>query len=115
MQGRDGGGGLIILRFGIAAAALAALLASARAEDGCDKFAWSLAHERTLLAAADKPAVKAGDTLAAIPKGAFVLSLQPNTEATLTAYAMPPERKPRNTGSAAPCGFRRWTSPASIR
>jgi hypothetical protein len=95
MQGRDGGGGLIILRFGIAAAALAALLASARAEDGCDKFAWSLAHERALFGAAEKPSVKAGETLPAIPEGAFVLNLQPNTEATSTAYAIPPERKPK--------------------
>jgi len=84
-----------MVRFAIAAAALVVLLASARAEDGCDKFAWLLAHERALFAAAEKPDVKAGDTLAAIPRGAFVLNLQPNTEAILAAYAMPPERKPK--------------------
>ena len=39
-------------------------LVPALAEDGCDKFAWSLARERTLLAAADKPTVKAGETRA---------------------------------------------------
>ncbi|HEY1472928.1 MAG TPA: hypothetical protein VGF53_02460 [Pseudolabrys sp.] len=84
-----------MVRIGIAAATLAVLLASARAEDGCDKFAWSLARERALFGAAEKPPMKAGETLAAIPKGAFVLNLQPNTEATLAAYAMPPERKPK--------------------
>ena len=82
-------------RIAFAAAALVALLSPAAAEDGCDKFAWPLARERTLLAAADKPAVKAGETLASMPRGAFVLNLQPNTEATLATYAMPPERKPK--------------------
>jgi hypothetical protein len=75
-----------------AAVATAALLSPASAEDGCDKFAWPLARERTLLAAADKPAVKAGETLVAIPNGAFVVNLQSGTEA---AFAKPPERKPR--------------------
>jgi hypothetical protein len=79
-------------RLGLSVALLAALLASAAAEDGCDKFAWPLARERTLLAAANKPTVKAGQTFAAIPKGAFIVNLQPGAEA---AFAKPPERKPR--------------------
>ena len=79
-------------RFGLAAALLIALLAPAAADDGCDKFAWPLARERTLLAAADKPAVQAGETLAAAPKGAFIVNLQSGAEA---AFAKPPERKPR--------------------
>jgi len=82
--------------FGIAAAALIVSFAQARADDGCDKFAWPLAHERALFAAAGNPAVKAGEALSTAPKGAFVLASQPNTEAaTLAAYAMPPERKPK--------------------
>ena len=81
-------------RFGLTAAVLITMLtsASAAAEDGCDKFAWPLAREQALFATADKPVVQAGQTLAAIPKGAFVLNLQSGTEA---AFAMPPERKPR--------------------
>jgi len=81
-------------RFGLTAAVLITLLtsASAAAEDGCDKFAWPLAREQALFATADKPVVQAGQTLAAIPKGAFVLNLQSGAEA---AFAMPPERKPR--------------------
>jgi hypothetical protein len=78
-------------RFALAAAALMTLLAPASAaEDGCGKFAWPLAREQALLIAANKPSVKAGETLAAIPKGAFTLHLQPAAEA---AFVMPPERK----------------------
>jgi hypothetical protein len=59
---------------------------------GCDKLAWPLARERAWLAAAEKPVIAAGTTIAAIPKAAFVLSLQPNGKA---AFAMPPERQPK--------------------
>lgn len=55
----------------------------------------SIALLVALLAAADKPNVKAGETLPTTPKGAFVMILQPNTEATLAAFALPPERKPK--------------------
>jgi hypothetical protein len=65
------------------------------AEDGCDKFNWPLTREQAQLAVPDKASVKAGDTLTAAPKGAFVLNLQPNSEAALAAYALPPERKPK--------------------
>jgi len=71
---------------------LTALLAPAAAEDGCDKFAWPLTNERASLAAAEKPVVKAGATLPALPQGAFVLQLQPGAEA---AFAISPVRKPR--------------------
>jgi hypothetical protein len=80
------------LRLGLAAAALIALHAPAFADDGCGKFAWTLAREQALFAANDKTAVKAGDTLPTIPKGAFVLTLQSGADA---AFAMPPERKPK--------------------
>jgi hypothetical protein len=82
-----------MVRFGTAIAVLAVLLGSARAEDGCDKFAWPLAHERALFAATGKPSVKAGETFAAIPKDAFVLRLQAGADA---GFAMPPERKPKS-------------------
>jgi hypothetical protein len=79
-----------MIRIAFASAALIALLTPALAEDGCDKFAWPLAHQQAQFAAADKPVVKAGETLAAIPKAAFILQLQPGTEA---AFVIPPERK----------------------
>jgi len=71
------------------------LLSSAEtaAEDGCEKFAWSLSRERAWFAAADKPSVAAGDSLTAIPNGAFTLSLRPGSEAT---FELPPEKKPRS-------------------
>jgi len=69
------------------------LLTPAAADDGCGKFAWSLAREQALFAAADKPNVKAGETLATIPKSAFILHLQPGADA---AFAMPPKRKSKS-------------------
>lgn len=82
-----------MIRLGVVAAALAALLAPAVAADGCDKFAWPLAREQLLLATADNPVVKAGETLVAIPKTAFTLHLLSAAEAT---FVMPPERKPKS-------------------
>ena len=72
--------------------ALFALLSPALAEDGCGKFAWPLTRERALLVSANKAAVKAGDTLTALPSAAFALQLQPGAEAKFT---MPPEHKPK--------------------
>lgn len=74
------------------AVATALSVATAHAEDGCDKFAWPLAKERAAFAATDKPTVKAGDALTTLPARAFVLALQPGGQATFT---LPPERKPK--------------------
>lgn len=80
-------------RIGLIGITLVALLERASAAvDGCEKFAWSLARERALMAASDKSNVAAGETLAAFPKGAVVIRLQP---ASQTAFELPPERKPR--------------------
>ena len=76
-----------------AAAALIALHSSAFAEDGCGKFAWPLARELALFAAADKASLNAGTVLATIPKTAFVVHLQPGAQAIFT---MPPDRQPRS-------------------
>ena len=77
----------------LAATLLITLMAPASAaEDGCDKFAWPLAREQALFASADKPTIKAGETLTAIPKTAFVLQLKSSAAA---AFAMSPERKPK--------------------
>jgi hypothetical protein len=82
-----------MLRSGLVAIALIALLGPARAaDDGCEKFAWSLVRERAAFAAADKTTIATGETLAALPAGALVIRLQPGAQAS---FAMPPERKPR--------------------
>ena len=81
-----------MLRSVLAAVALISLLERAAADDGCEKFAWSLARERAAFAVADKPAITTGETLPALPSGALVIRLQPGAQAT---FAMPPERKPR--------------------
>jgi hypothetical protein len=82
-----------MLRSPLITLALIALLGPAvAADDGCEKFAWSLARERAAFAAADKATVAAGETLAVLPAGALVIRLQPGAQA---AFAMPPERKPR--------------------
>ena len=80
-------------RLTLAAAALIVLLSPAFADDGCGKFAWPLAREQALFAAADKASVNAGAVLAAIPKTAFVVHLQPGAQAV---FAMPPERRPQS-------------------
>jgi hypothetical protein len=73
---------------------LLALLQSADASaDGCEKFAWSLAREQAWVAAPDKANVAAGQTLAALPKAAVVIHLQPASQA---AFDLAPERKPRS-------------------
>ncbi|UPJ49074.1 hypothetical protein IVB30_39910 [Bradyrhizobium sp. 200] len=82
-----------MLRSGLIALALIALLApAAAADDGCEKFAWPLARERAAFAETDKTTIAAGETLAAMPAGALVIRLQPGAQAS---FEMPPERKPR--------------------
>jgi hypothetical protein len=73
--------------------ALALVAPAIAAEDGCQKFAWSVASEQAWFAAPDKLIVAAGDTLATVPKAAFAVKLQPAGDA---AFALPPERKPRS-------------------
>jgi hypothetical protein len=80
-------------RLTFAAAALIVLLSPAFVEDGCGKFAWPLAREQALFAAADIASLNAGTVLATIPKTAFVVHLQPGAQAIFT---MPPERRPRS-------------------
>ena len=82
-----------MLRMGLIAIALSASLGQAwAADDGCEKFAWSLARERAAFAAPDKTTVAAGETLTALPTGAMVIRLQPAAQAS---FVMPPERKPK--------------------
>jgi hypothetical protein len=80
-------------RIGLLGIMLLVLVAPASAaDDGCEKFAWSLARERTWFAASDKVSVASGATLAAFPKAAIAINLRPAGEAV---FEMPPERKRR--------------------
>jgi hypothetical protein len=74
-------------------ALVAQLFPASAADDGCEKFAWSLTRERAWFAVADKTSIAAGETLPAVPKGAFIIRLQPASQAS---FALPPERKPRS-------------------
>jgi hypothetical protein len=77
-----------MLRLALVAIALSAFPGPVRAaDDGCEKFAWSLARERAAFAAPDKAAIVSGETLAAPPAGALVIRLQPAAE---VSFAMPP-------------------------
>jgi hypothetical protein len=82
-----------MFRSPLIALVLLALFGPARAaDDGCEKFAWSLARERAAFAATGKTVITAGETLAALPAGALVIRLQQGAQAS---FEMPPERKPR--------------------
>ena len=81
-----------MLRLCLIATALIASLGSAVADDGCEKFAWSIARDRAAFAASDKPTIATGETLTSLPSAALVIRLQPGTQAN---FDMPPERKPR--------------------
>src|SRR5690349_3101317 len=80
-------------RLSLLAVAIIASLGPAAADDGCGKFAWSLARERAAFVAADKTTVTSGEMLSVLPAGALVIRLQPGAQAS---FAMPPERKPRS-------------------
>ena len=81
-----------MLRLGLFIAALIASFGPVAAEDGCEKFAWSLARERAAFASPDKTTATAGETLTSLPAGALLIRLQPGAQAS---FEMPPERKPR--------------------
>ena len=78
-------------RLVLSAVLMSALTVPAIAADGCDKFAWPLAHERGQLSSATV-SVKAGGTLQALPGAGLALQLAASSDAT---FAMPPERKPK--------------------
>lgn len=65
----------------------------ALAEDGCDKFAWSLNRERAWFAASDKLQIPSADPLPALPGKALILRLQ---QVDAVVFVMPPERRPKS-------------------
>ena len=73
-----------------------ALAGQALADDGCDKFAWSVTEERGLFSAGAKPSVDSGTTLTSLPTNAFVLKLKPSAA---VPWVLPPERDRSAAGS----------------
>ena len=66
--------------------------AASAAQEGCEKFAWSVARELAWFAASDKTSVPAGETVAGFSERAVVIRLQPAAQAS---FELPPERKPK--------------------
>ena len=66
---------------------------SAADDSGCEKFAWSLGHDRARFVSPEKPTIVVGSQLTSIPATAFVLRLHPASEASFEA---PPERVPKS-------------------
>ena len=102
-----------MLRSSLIALALLALPGPAAADDGCEKFAWSLARERAAFAAADKTTIAAGETLAALPaaRWSFACSRARKPPSKCRRSAS----RERSSGMAAWCDCRRCQSPASTR
>jgi hypothetical protein len=67
---------------------LLATSAAARADDGCDRFAWPVMRERAALTAPNLPMVPPGSTMDA---NCFSALLPPDQ----VSYVMPPKRRPR--------------------
>ena len=71
------------------------LVSSARAAEepsGCDKFKWSIDHERAALTAPDRAKLASGSEVTAVPSTGMILSLRAPSEAKLPS---PPERAPK--------------------
>jgi hypothetical protein len=84
--------------------AAAAPVWAAEEPSGCDKFKWSIEHERAALTAPDRVKLNSGSDQAALPATGITLALVTPADAKLP---MPPERAPKE-GTFA--GFTRFTS-----
>ena len=65
---------------------------AAEEPSGCDKFKWSIDHERAALTAPDRPKLTSGADVAALPSTGMILALRTPSEAKLPS---PPERAPK--------------------
>jgi hypothetical protein len=66
---------------------------AAEEPSGCDKFKWSIDHERAALTAPDRAKLTSGSEIAAVPSTGMILSLRAPSEAKLPS---PPERAPKD-------------------
>jgi len=84
-----------MMRGALVVAFLLASFAAARAAEepsGCDKFKWSIDHERAALTAPDRAKLASGSQVTAVPSTGMILSLRALSEAKLPS---PPERAPK--------------------
>jgi hypothetical protein len=65
---------------------------AAEEPSGCDRFKWSIDHERAALTAPDRAKLTSGSEIAAVPSTGMILSLRAPSEAKLPS---PPERAPK--------------------
>ena len=84
---------LVALLFGSVAPGWAA-----EEPSGCDKFKWSIDHERAVLTAPDRVKLDSGSDVAAMPSTAITLALVSPADARLP---MPPERAKDGTAGYA--------------
>jgi hypothetical protein len=88
---------------------LAVLLAAAApawaAEEpsGCDKFKWTIDHERAVLTAPDRVKLSSGSDVAAMPSTGITLALVAPADAKLPS---PPERAPKDGTLAGFANFK---------
>jgi hypothetical protein len=76
---------------------------AAEEPSGCDKFKWSIDHERAALTAPDRIKLVSGGELAALPSTGIILALVPPGEAKLPS---PPERAPKEGTFAGFANFK---------
>jgi hypothetical protein len=65
---------------------------AAEEPSGCDKFKWTIEHERAALTAPDRARLTSGAEVAAVPSTGMILALRSPTEAGLPSS---PERAPK--------------------
>jgi hypothetical protein len=98
--------GELIMRRVLAVALLLVSFApvlAAEEPSGCDKFKWSIDHERAALTAPDRTKLTSSSEVAAIPSTGMILSLHTPSEAKLPS---PPERTPKEGTFAGSTSFK---------
>ena len=83
--------GMVVFAFLLVCLASPAL--AAEEPSGCDKFKWSIDHERAALTAPDRAKLASGAEIAAMPSTGIILALRAPAEAKLPS---PPERAPKD-------------------
>ena len=76
---------------------------AAEEPSGCDKFKWSIDHERAVLTAPDRVKLNSGSDVAAMPSTGITLSLVAPSDAKLPS---PPERAPKDGTTAGFASFK---------
>ena len=81
---------------------------AAEEPSGCDKFKWSIEHERAALTASDRIKLASGGELAALPSTGMTIALHAPADAKLPT---PPERAPKEGTFAGFANFKSAPKP----